>query len=116
MEQPGQVNVTRLIDNHPLSPLQIRVLILCGLVALLDGDRALPRRVVLNLDRVAGLSSRAVGMIVAHSLRLERQGGGLRLCRASAPVLALLQHLKLPMLVAVHHELDDAVLSSWERD
>jgi AAHS family 4-hydroxybenzoate transporter-like MFS transporter len=37
MEQPDRVNVTRLIDEHPLSAMQVRVLILCGLVALLDG-------------------------------------------------------------------------------
>ena len=31
------VNITELIDRCPLRPLQIRVIVLCGLVALLDG-------------------------------------------------------------------------------
>ena len=31
------VNITELIDRCPLGPLQIRVIVLCGLVALLDG-------------------------------------------------------------------------------
>ena len=37
MQQSDRVNVTRLIDDHPLGAMQIRVLVLCGLVALLDG-------------------------------------------------------------------------------
>ena len=31
------VNITELIDRCPLGPLQIRIIVLCGLVALLDG-------------------------------------------------------------------------------
>ena len=31
------VNITELIDRCPLRPMQIRVIVLCGLVALLDG-------------------------------------------------------------------------------
>jgi len=31
------VDVVKLIDNHPVGPLQIRVVILCGMAALLDG-------------------------------------------------------------------------------
>ena len=31
------VNITELSDRCPLGPLQIRVIVLCGLVALLDG-------------------------------------------------------------------------------
>lgn len=95
-------------DEATIAPLRD------GLNALLDST--LPRRVVMNLDRVGTLSSRAVGMIVAHSLRLERLGGSIRLCQPSAPVLALLEHIRLPMLVEVFTNLDDAVLSSWERE
>jgi MFS transporter, AAHS family, 4-hydroxybenzoate transporter len=31
------VNITELIDRCPLGRLQIRIIILCGLVALLEG-------------------------------------------------------------------------------
>lgn len=31
------INVAALIDSHPMSPLQIRIVVLCGLTALLDG-------------------------------------------------------------------------------
>ena len=33
----SSVNITELIDRCPLGPLQIRIIVLCGLVALLDG-------------------------------------------------------------------------------
>jgi AAHS family 4-hydroxybenzoate transporter-like MFS transporter len=33
----SSVNITELIDRYPLGPLQIRIIVLCGLVALLDG-------------------------------------------------------------------------------
>ena len=37
MSVSSSVNITELIDRCPLGPLQIRVIVLCGLVALLDG-------------------------------------------------------------------------------
>ncbi|MGA8477765.1 MAG: hypothetical protein WB696_07390, partial [Chthoniobacterales bacterium] len=33
----SSVNITELIDRCPLGRLQIRIIVLCGLVALLDG-------------------------------------------------------------------------------
>src|SRR6516164_10926169 len=37
MSVSSSLNITELIDRCPLGPLQIRVIVLCGLVALLDG-------------------------------------------------------------------------------
>ena len=37
MPASSSVNITELIDECPLGPLQIRIIILCGLVALLEG-------------------------------------------------------------------------------
>ena len=37
MSVSSSVNIIELIDRCPLGPLQIRVIVLCGLVALLDG-------------------------------------------------------------------------------
>jgi MFS family permease len=37
MSVSSSVNVTELIDRSPVGPLQIRIIVLCGLVALLDG-------------------------------------------------------------------------------
>jgi len=37
MPASSSVNITELIDRYPLGRLQIRIIVLCGLVALLDG-------------------------------------------------------------------------------
>lgn len=34
---PEPIDIAALIDRHPMSPLQIRTVVLCGLTALLDG-------------------------------------------------------------------------------
>lgn len=83
-----------------------------GLVGLLEDDHN-PRRLVINLDHVHALSSRAVAMLLAHNLRLERAGGGLRLCQPSARVLVLLEHVRVPALINIHAALEDAVLTAW---
>lgn len=69
MEQPDRVNVTRLIDDHPLSPLQIRVLILCGLVALLDGmDLQMIGLAAPSIARVLHVAPRAFGAVFSAAL------------------------------------------------
>ena len=37
MSASSSVNITELIDRYPLGPSQIKIIVLCGLVALLDG-------------------------------------------------------------------------------
>lgn len=82
-----------------------------GLSAALAGPT--PRQVVIDLEYVSAISSRAVGLLMATFLRLDRQGGGLRLCQPNAPVRALLDQIRLPMLVPVFATLDEAVLNVW---
>lgn len=62
MQQPGPINVTALIDRQPLSALQIRILLLCGCVALLDG---------MDLQAI-GLAAPAI----AHMLHVEPRAFG----------------------------------------
>ncbi|HWE38421.1 MAG TPA: STAS domain-containing protein [Isosphaeraceae bacterium] len=76
-------------------------------------DRPLPKRVVLHLTHVTRLSSLAIGMLVAHELRLRRAGGELRFCDAQPGVQSYLEQVKLPMLVEFHPALEDAVLTPW---
>ncbi len=95
----------RLLDETTIGPLRLELL------ALLE--KPLPRQVVVNLERVSAMSSRAVGVLMAHFLRLDRSGGGLRICRVHPRILALLERIRLPMLVEVFPNVDDAVLSSW---
>jgi anti-anti-sigma factor len=85
-----------------------------GLLALLE--RGLPRRVVINLGRVAHLSSLAIGVLVSHGLRLERSGGGLRLCTPQPRVHAILEEIRLPMVLDVLPTQDEAVLGAWTRE
>src|SRR5260221_11103112 len=37
MAGSSSVNITELIDRYPLGPSQIKIIVLCGVVALLDG-------------------------------------------------------------------------------
>jgi anti-anti-sigma factor len=76
-------------------------------------ERRLPQRVVVNLSHLGHLSGRAIGMLVAHHLRLDRSGGALRVCLANPRVAVLLEQVKLGMLVDYHPTVDDAVISAW---
>ncbi len=73
-----------------------------------------PRQVVVNLDHVGDLSGRAIGVLLAQHLRLDRDGGALRICQAHARTRAALDHARLPMLMGVYATLDEAVLDAWE--
>jgi anti-anti-sigma regulatory factor len=73
----------------------------------------LPRRVVVNLEFVNHLSRQAVAMLLAHHFRLEWGGGALRICQAHARIIALLDQVRLTMLVDCYPTLDEAVLAAW---
>jgi anti-anti-sigma regulatory factor len=83
------------------------------LATLLAGP--VPHRVVLNLKLVARLSNAAIGILVAHHIRLDRIGGALRLCEPHARVAEALNQIRLPLLLDVHSTEDEAVISSWDR-
>jgi anti-anti-sigma factor len=78
-------------------------------------DRMLPRRVVVNLTHVAHLSARAIGILLAHHLKLDREGGALRVCQAHARVGAVLEQVHLGMIVECFPTLEDAVLEVWPK-
>jgi anti-anti-sigma factor len=82
-----------------------------GLLAL--AASRLPRRVVVNLTHVGHLSSRAIGVLVAHHLRLDRSGGTLRVCLANPRVALVLEQVKLDMFIDCHPTVDEAVLANW---
>ena len=76
-------------------------------------ERPYPRRVVVNLTHVAHLTGRAIGVLLAHHLKLESDGGALRICQPNPRVAVVLEQAKFAMLVECHASLDDAVLSHW---
>ena len=91
--------------------------------ALRDGldalfDRTPIRRVVVNLVHAGRISGRAIGVLLAHHLRLDRAGGsGCGVCQASAArVAAMLDGVRLGMLVECHPTVEGAVLAAWPTD
>ena len=76
-------------------------------------EQPMPRQVVLNLEFVRHLNAQAIGVLLAHHLRLDRAGGALRLCQTPARVMAVLHQVRLTMLVECHPTLDEAVLAAW---
>jgi anti-anti-sigma factor len=79
-------------------------------------EQPLPRRVVVNFEYIRHLSAHAIGVLLAHHLRLDRAGGALRICQAHARIMAILHHVNLTMLVECHPTLDEAVLGAWPGD
>ena len=82
----------------------------CKLATLFE--EPLPRRVVVNLEFVNHLSRQVIALLLAHHFRLEWAGGGLRICQAHARIVALLDQVRLTMLVDCYPTLDEAVLAA----
>ena len=61
------------------------------------------------------LSNAAVGVLVAHHIRLDRLGGALRLCEPHARVAEVLNQIRLPLLLDVYPAEDEAVLATWDK-
>lgn len=120
------------VDDEPVESLKVAViegvLVLTPRLTDLEADQALEtlraslaaalagpnsRQVVIDLQYVGTISSRTIGLLMATFLRLDRRGGRLRICQPSAPVRALLDRIRMPMLVPVFASLEEAVLNVW---
>ena len=108
----GDVLVVTPLDPQLLAGADVTVF-RDELATLLVGP--VPHRVVLNLKLVARLSNAAIGILVAHHIRLDRVGGALRLCEPHARVAEALNQIRVPLLLDVHATEDEAVISSWDR-
>lgn len=71
------------------------------------------RRVVVNLEFVNHISRQTIANLLAHHFRLDRAGGAMRICQAHARIVALLDQVRLTMLVDCYPTLDEAVLAAW---
>jgi anti-anti-sigma factor len=76
-------------------------------------EQSQTHRVVLNLEFVRHLSRQAVALLLSHHIRLDWVGGALRICQAHARIIALLDQVRLTMLVDCFPTLDEAVLAAW---
>jgi len=79
---------------------------------LIDGEA--PSRMVIDLGNTRYLSSRAVGVILAHYQALERQGGVLRVCGVSKEIKPVLDQMRLSMLIDIYPTAAEAVDDPWE--
>lgn len=82
-----------------------------GLFELFESGAS--KRVVLNLERVSRISSRGIGILLAHHLRLDRAGGALRMAEVHAHVRSTIERVRLPMLLEAFSSVDEAVLAAW---
>jgi anti-anti-sigma factor len=77
-------------------------------------EQPLPRRVVVDLGAVRFLSSRAVGVLLAHYQGLTRLGGAMRVCRTHPKVMPVLKQMRLDQWIDAYPTLEEAVRDAWD--
>jgi anti-anti-sigma factor len=75
--------------------------------------QARSRKVVVSLKNVSHVSSQAIALLVAYTMKLEREGGELRLSEVCPRVMAVLNQIRLPMLIEIYPTTDEAALCAW---
>src|SRR5207248_1034305 len=88
-------------DRLTIGPLQFTLTVLA--------ERPLPKRVVVRLGNVGEISPRGAGMLSAHAQRLERAGGGLRLCDVHPETAETLEHLPVSLPIDSFPTVDEAI-------
>ena len=73
-----------------------------------------PGRMVIDLGQARYLSSRAVGVILAHYQAMDRRGGTLRVCGVSKEIKPVLDQMRLSMLIDVYPTAGEAVRAPWD--
>jgi anti-anti-sigma factor len=96
-----------LNEEETVSPVRYE------LRSILDEDNT-PSRMVIDLGNTRYLSSRAVGVILAHYQGLERKGATMRVCRVSREIQPVLDQMRLSMLIDVYPTVEEAVQTPWE--
>ena len=71
-------------------------------------------RIVLDLGLVSAMSSRALGVVLAVSLKLARSGGQLRLAHPRPAMRTRLELFRVTELVPMYETLDEAVVAAWD--
>jgi len=101
----ARIRETRLEDETTVGPLRYELQ--CFF------EKPLPRRVVLSLENVDYLSSRAVGVILAFFQHLDRESGSLRVACVSPKLVEVLDTMRLPNLVDLYPTVEEAVNDPW---
>lgn len=96
---------SELADEEQIGPVRHE------LIALLD--QAVPKRLVIRLDRVTALSSLAVAMLLGHFQRLDRAGGGMRLCNVRDEIFPALESVLDSGVVPIFPSAEQALTDPW---
>jgi anti-anti-sigma factor len=96
-----------LQEEETVSPVRYE------LRGLLEEEKV-PSRMVIDMENTRYLSSRAVGVILAHYQGLERVGSTMRVCGVSKEIKPVLDQMRLSMLIDIYPSVDEAVQDSWD--
>ena len=96
-----------LNEEETVSPVRYE------LRSLLD-EKDVPGKTVIDLGNTRYLSSRAVGVILAHYQGLERKGATMRVCGVSREIQPVLDQMRLSMLIDIYPTVEEAVETDWE--
>ncbi len=77
-------------------------------------EEIIPSRMVIDMGNTRYLSSRAVGVLLAHYQGLERKGAVMRVCRVSKEIKPVLDQMRLSMLIDIYPTVEEAVKDSWD--
>ncbi len=102
----ASIMATGLEEEETVSPVRYE------LRGLIEGDTH--KRMVIDLGRTRHLSSRAVGVILAHYQALDRQGGTLRVCEVKPEVQPVLDSMRLSRVVDIYPTAAEAVADPWD--
>ena len=96
-----------LNEEETVSPVRYE------LRSMLD-EEMVPSRMVIDMGNTRYLSSRAVGVLLAHYQGLERKGAVMRVCGVSKEIKPVLDQMRLSMLIDIYPTVDEAVQTAWD--
>lgn len=96
---------TTLQDEEQISPVRHELLALM--------DQSVPKRVVIRMKKVHDLSSLGIAMLMGHFQRLDRLGGGMRLCELPETVAGPVEDALLTTPIRIYRSAEEAVRDPW---
>jgi anti-anti-sigma factor len=96
-----------LKEEETVSPVRYE------LRSLLEEEKV-PNRMVIDMGNTRYLSSRAVGVLLAHYQGLERVGSTMRVCGVSKEIKPVLDQMRLSMLIDIYPSVEEAVRDPWD--
>jgi anti-anti-sigma factor len=96
-----------LNEEESVSPVRYE------LRSLLEEEKT-PSKMVIDMGNTRYLSSRAVGVLLAHYQGLERKGATMRVCGVSKEIKPVLDQMRLSMLIDIYPTVEEAVKTDWD--